>query len=67
MAIQKYIFLLLAVFLYVDQVSASTDKKITWYKPEFPPLSIVNGPDAGKGYSDQIENYLTQEMDGLRV
>jgi uncharacterized protein (TIGR02285 family) len=65
MAIQKYIFLLLAVFLYVEQVSASTDKTITWYKPEFPPLSIVNGPDAGKGYSDQIENYLTQEMDGF--
>jgi hypothetical protein len=65
MATQKYIFLLLAVFLYVGQVSASTDKTITWYKPEFPPLSIVNGPDVGKGYSDQIENYLTQEMDGF--
>ncbi len=65
MAIQKYIFLLLAVFLYVEQVSASTDKTITWYKPEFPALSIVNGSDVGKGYSDQIENYLTQEIDGF--
>jgi hypothetical protein len=65
MAIQKYIFLLLAVFLYVEQVSASTDKTITWYKPEFPALSIVNGSDVGKGYLDQIENYLTQEIDGF--
>jgi uncharacterized protein (TIGR02285 family) len=39
-----------------------TNKTITWYKPEFPPLSIVNGPDAGKGYSDRIENYLIQEL-----
>ena len=36
--------------------------KITWYKPEFPPLSIVNGPDAGKGYSDKIEQYLMANL-----
>lgn len=36
--------------------------EIVWYKPEFPPLSIVNGPDAGKGYSDKIENYLIENL-----
>ncbi|SIS67114.1 TIGR02285 family protein [Neptunomonas antarctica] len=62
MTIHKKVYALLVVFLYVGQVSANTDKTITWYKPEFPPLSIVNGSDAGKGYSDRIENYLIQEM-----
>lgn len=36
--------------------------EIIWYKPEFPPLSIVNGPDAGKGYSDKIEDYLIENL-----
>jgi len=36
--------------------------EIVWYKPEFPPLSIVNGPDAGKGYSDKIEKYLIENL-----
>jgi uncharacterized protein (TIGR02285 family) len=62
MRIHKKSLLLLTVFLYLGQVSADTDKTITWYKPEFPPLSIVNGPDEGKGYSDRIENYLIQEL-----
>jgi uncharacterized protein (TIGR02285 family) len=62
MVFNNKIFLLLTVFLYMGQVSASTNKTITWYKPEFPPLSIVNGPDAGKGYSDRIESYLIQEL-----
>jgi uncharacterized protein (TIGR02285 family) len=62
MTIYKKLYLLLVAFLYVGQVSANTDKTITWYKPEFPPLSIVNGPDAGKGYSDRIENYLIKQM-----
>lgn len=41
---------------------ASADT-ITWYKPEFPPLSIVNGPHAGKGYSDRIETFLIKALD----
>jgi uncharacterized protein (TIGR02285 family) len=43
--------------------SSAQASQITWYKPEFPPLSIVNGPDAGKGYSDKIENYLIANLD----
>lgn len=39
---------------------------ITWYKPEFPPLSIVNGPDAGKGYSDRIEAFLIENLKSYR-
>lgn len=58
----NYIYFIV-IFLYVGQVSANTDKTITWYKPEFPPLSIVNGPYSGKGYSDRIENYLINQME----
>jgi len=53
----------IVIFLYVGQVSANADKTITWYKPEFPPLSIVHGPYSGKGYSDQIESYLINRME----
>ncbi|MEQ8708016.1 MAG: TIGR02285 family protein [Rhodospirillales bacterium] len=42
---------------------AQSGTTINWYKPEFPPLSIVNGPHAGKGYSDRIEAYLIRKLD----
>lgn len=62
MKIYIKLIMFLASFLYVSQAMAEQDNIITWYKPEFPPLSIVNGPDAGKGYSDRIEAFLMQEM-----
>ncbi|MCE0494710.1 TIGR02285 family protein [Vibrio salinus] len=49
---------------YSQTSVANTGKIITWYKSEFPPLSIVNGPDAGKGYSDRIEQFLFKNLKG---
>jgi uncharacterized protein (TIGR02285 family) len=66
MTIYKKLYVLLALFLYAGQVSSNSDNTITWYKPEFPPLSIVNGPYAGEGYSDQIENYLIDHLNGYK-
>ncbi len=45
---------------------AQSETTINWYKPEFPPLSIVNGPHAGKGYSDRIEAYLIRKLDSYQ-
>ncbi len=61
----KAIFKTLATLFLVSHAlpAHATDKAIiTWYKPEFPPLSIVNGPNAGKGYSDHIEHFLISEL-----
>lgn len=51
-----------AAFVWTPFAMANSSDEITWYKPEFPPLSIVNGPFAGKGYSDQIEAYLIEQL-----
>lgn len=61
-------FLVFCLFLvFASGVArAEDDNLITWYKPEFPPLSIVNGPFAGKGYSDKIEAFLIKAMPEYR-
>lgn len=58
------ILCLFSIYLYPSLSSADTDlkKTILWYKPEFPPLSIVNGLDAGNGYSDKLEKFFIQEL-----
>lgn len=64
----RKIFFILFIYLYQNIALANPDinKTILWYKPELPPLSIVNGPDAGNGYSDRLEKFLIMALDGYK-
>lgn len=59
----KISFLLLLVLF---SGNANAQDAIVWFHTDFPPISIINGPDAGKGVADQWEHYLAAHLPNFR-
>lgn len=47
------------ISIFSCSVSAAT---LRWYKPDNPPGHILTGDYAGKGYSDLMQNFLTERL-----
>lgn len=60
----KTSFLLLLLVLFSG--NAGAQDSIVWFHTDFAPISIINGPDAGKGVSDQWEHYLAAHLPEFR-
>ena len=54
-------FVILNVLIYAHFQEARADEKlsITWWRADFPPLYIVEGPFKNTGYLDQVENLVS--------
>ena len=65
------VFLLLCVFL-LSLVSieslfgAERGTKITWYRADFPPVTIPDGPRADTGFFDKAMNQIVEQLDGYQ-
>lgn len=51
-------------FIFISNIScfAEDENHITWYHAKFPPVTIPDGPDAGKGFFDKITKTIIQEL-----
>ena len=56
------IVLLFIFFSLLAPAMAADEKTLTWYHAHFPPVTIPDGPDAGKGFYDQITRFLIEKL-----
>lgn len=53
---------LMIVLLMLAPCVAAAEETIVWFHSDFPPISIVYGPDKGRGAADQWEHYLIDQL-----
>lgn len=46
----------------LDSTVAQDDSQLVWYHAFFPPVTITEGPDQGKGFYDKITQHLIREL-----
>jgi len=54
--------ILLAAILPISSANAEDEKTILWLYPDFPPIYIQEGPDAGTGLGDQVLDYFMEHL-----
>lgn len=52
--------------LLLRPAAAQAGEAVTWAKTDFPPVRIMEGPDAGQGYGDLTWRYFAERMPEFR-
>lgn len=60
----RHLLLIITFVLLPLQASSAEKETITWYHAGFPPGIILEGPMAGQGYHNVLEDYLRKSMPG---
>ncbi len=63
---RRMVTLLISVILLFPGTSyprqRSSNQTITWYRADFPPVTIVEGPNAGLGFFDRVTDLLSDQL-----
>ncbi|WP_163338196.1 TIGR02285 family protein [Desulfopila sp. IMCC35008] len=60
--IATVLFLLTSPAMCSDTVNQDTFGEVNWYRAIFPPITIPEGKDEGKGFFDRVMNFVIAEL-----